>query len=213
MQLLLLLITVCVASSCRKAEPVEPSNTTEVYGKVLLRGTNHKATSEPCVIKAYHRYPIENVLFGSDVVEVGRGVTDTEGNYRFRFENPPNSEYGSFYIRLETEIENHFRPEKHEYRIELGKSQSVELFYTANAWLKLHYKNVNPEVGDVVRSNLGGGVLLQYFGPADQQYIHKVGGNVDFEFSYTVIRNGVPTQTIYPIFAPAFDTIYHLIEY
>ena len=213
MQLLLLLITLSVASSCRKAEPVEPSNTTEVYGRVLLRGTNHKATSEPCVIKAYHRYGASGVLFGSVIDQVGEGVTDTEGNFRFSFKNPPNSEYGSFYIRLETEIENHFRPNKHDYRIKLGESQQLNLEYVPFAWMRFHFRNAHPQPGDIFRTRLGTGDLIELFGPADKQYIHNVGGNTSFEFSYAVVRNGTPILYKDTLFAPAFDTTYHLIEY
>ena len=213
MQLLLLLITLSVASSCRKAEPVEPSNTTEVYGRVLLRGTNHKATDKVCTIKVYHVVPVGNSFFHMSNVLIAEGVTDTNGNYRFSFEVPKVSPNEIYFLRLETEIENHFRPNAHDYIIKPGESQQLNLEYVPFAWIKLHVRNVNPNVGDNLTVRIGQDQVYEFWGPADRYiYLQTAGNNVSRPTA-ELYRNGVWSNPYIEVYLPAFDTIYHLLEY
>jgi len=114
---------------------------------------------------------------------------------------------------MSTFIPNHFDPGGNNWiYFEPGQKQELKLNYTPFAWLRLHVRNVSQQPGDLIRIGLGGRVL-EYYGTANQQFIHKAGGNINLEFPYTVIRNGIKSQTIETVYLPGFDTTYHLIEY
>ena len=209
---IVLLSVLFTFGGCKKDPPLAEGYT-QVTGRVLLRGTNHAATTEKVVIKAYREYADPNAgLWGNIVELVAETTTDASGSYSIGFEANLDRQ-DQFFLRLESPLENHYNPANHKHYVYAGKKQEVNLFYTANAWLRLHFKNVNYQAGDRLRVGLGGGTVLEYFGPADQQHVHKVGGNTHFELPYAIRRNDVSTLIIDTIFAPAFDTTYHLIEY
>ena len=198
-------------TACQKDKIAQPATLeTTVYGRVVLRGTEQKATNKNVVIKAY-KYV--SVWFGGAHGElVAETTTDTNGNYSFSF--TAESLETKYFLIMSTVIPNHFDPGGNNWIFfDSGKRQELKLTYTPYAWLRLHVRNINPKPGDRLNVYFGGGIDYDIWGPVERQIIHLSGGNSNRNVSCALYRDGIWNSLNFSIYLPAFDTTYHLIEY
>jgi hypothetical protein len=206
------LLLLCATLACTKNDtPEPPTHETEVYGRIVLRGTNHKATNFPCTIRAYHTYGTD-VLWVNKTVKVAETVTDTNGYFSVKFTAANLDKFG-YFIRLETPLANHYNPTDMQHRIQPGQKQELNLNYTPYAWLKLRTKNVNPQVGDKLTVYLFGGEEYIIWGPVEAELTILRPGNVTNEIPTYLTRNGLGSILSFNIFLPAFDTTDYYLEY
>lgn len=201
-------------TACKKEKAVEPATLeTTVYGRVVLRGTEQKATNKQVVIKAYKH--ISDWFGGPSGKLVVETTSDTNGNYSFSFR--AESLETRYFLIMQTVIPNHFDPGGSNWiYFKPGQKQELQLRYIPHAWLRLHVRNVNPIFpGEEIRIYLGGGELYKLYGPVNHMFtVGPKGGNGTFIVSSglrradTLVINREDTM-----YLPAFDTTYHLIEY
>lgn len=207
---LLLLFTGLLLWGC---EPVERQYETGVSGRVLTNNTQD--------FPGDTALPVELVEFiGGSGLSGGEAVrqthyTDELGHFSFSFTADNTGD--KWYIRVP---HTHTPPLHYNMStaggvpVKVGENQNINIELRPVAWLKLHVKNINPQLGDMIRISLGGGEVLQYFGNTDIHYISKLVGNGRIIFPYTVERNNIKEQFFDTVsFLTAFDTTYHLLEY
>lgn len=206
------LLLLCATLACTKNDtPEPPTRETEVYGRIVLRGTNHKATNFPCTIRAYHTYGTD-VLWVNKTVKVAETVTDTNGYFSVKFTAANLDKFG-YFIRLETPLANHYNPTDMQHRIQPGQKQELNLNYTPYAWLKLRTKNVNPQVNDRLFVYLGGGKEYFIWGPVEANLTLKMAGNATNQLGCSLRRGDSIYNLSFSIFLPAFDTTDYYLEY
>jgi hypothetical protein len=206
------LLLLCATLACTKNDTPEPTTReTEVYGRIVLRGTNHKATNFPCIVRAYHYYATDWGSFKQ--VKIAETLTDTNGYYSLKFTASSSGPTGIYFIRLETPLANHYNPTDMRHGIQPGQKQELNLNYTPYAWLKLRTKNVNPQVGDKFTLDNGNGERYVIWGPVEAELTVLRPGNVNNEIYCHLIRNGVGNILDFNIFLPAFDTTDYYLEY
>jgi len=206
----LLLLSATLA--CTKDDTPEPSSReTEVYGRIVLRGTNHKATNFPCIVRAYHTFGTD-VLWVNKTVKVAETLTDSNGYYSLQFTAANLDKFG-YFIRLETPLANHYNPTHRQYQIQPGQKQELNLNYTPYAWLKLRTKNVNPQVGDKLTVDNGNGERYVIWGPVEANLVLLMAGNATNEVPTFLTRNNTGLKLSFNIFLPAFDTTEYYLEY
>lgn len=207
------LLLLCATLACTKNDtPEPPTRETEVYGRIVLRGTNHKATNFPCIIRAYRRYHVPDGLWVWKTELLSETTTDTNGYFNIQFTAPTLAQSG-YFIRLETPLANHYNPTDMQHGIQPGQKQELNLNYTPYAWLKLRTKNVNPQVGDKFTLDNGNGERYVIWGPVEAELTVLRPGNVNNEIYCHLIRNGVGNILDFNIFLPAFDTTDYYLEY
>jgi len=209
--ILILVLLLIQSTACKKEKLVEPATLeTTVYGRVVLRGTEQKATNKNVVIKAY-KYV--SVWFGGAHGElVAETTTDTNGNYSFSF--TAESLDTRYFLIMSTVIPNHFDPGGNNWIFfNPGQKQELQLRYTPHAWIRLHTKNINPHVSDKLTISLGGGERYDIWGPVERQNIFLRAGNVNNDISCWLTRQDTTYNLTFNIFLPAFDTTYYYLEY
>jgi len=207
----LLLLSATLACS-KDDTPEPPSRETEVYGRIVLRGTNHKATSFPCTLRAYPRYHDPDGLWVWKTELLSETTTDTNGFFKMQFTAPTLAQSG-YFIRLETPLANHYNPTDMQHNIQPGQKQELNLNYTPYAWLKLRTKNVNPQVGDKLRVYLGSGQEHVIWGPVQAELVILRSGNATNEIACALSRGDSIYNLSFNIFLPAFDTTEYYLEY
>lgn len=208
----LVMLLLCSITACKKEKALEPATLeTTVYGRIVLHGTDQKATNQPCVIKAYWNTPTD-ILGGSITRLIAETTTDSNGYYNLQF-TAADFDKDGYFIKLETDIENHFSPKARQHNIKPGQKQELQLRYTPHAWLRLHVRNTNPVPLDEFTVNWGSGESYKFWGPANSQIVLLGAGNSTNIIYYNLKRSGVHYPDTTHIHLSAFDTTYHLIEY
>ncbi|MCC5918123.1 MAG: hypothetical protein JJU02_12460 [Cryomorphaceae bacterium] len=218
MKKLIILLPLALLYSCslfEKEEEKEGKNLeTFVEGRVLTLGTDQKVTSEEIQVNLCRQIARGGALFGGMGEKIiQEGKTDSNGYFYFDF--TAESHTASHYLRIP---HSQTAPDKHFFNalqqpIEIGVHQTRNIFLSPHAWLKLHIENVNPQPGDEIWINFGGGVEDRYFGHVNVTKIYLLGGNINRSFPYRVYRNNGQTLFRDTVWLPAFDTTYHKIEY
>ena len=205
------MLLLCSITACKKEKPAEPATLeTTVYGRVVLRGTEQKATNKNVVIKAYKHV---SVWFGGAYgVLVAETMSDTNGNYSFSF--TAESLETRYFLIMSTFIPNHFDPGGNNWiYFEPGKQQRLQLIYTPFAWIRLHTKNINPQVGDKLHIALGNGENYYIWGPFERESIFLRAGNSVNKINCYLTRLDSGHLLSFETYLPAFDTTYYLLEY
>jgi len=204
----LLLLSATLA--CTKDDtPEPPSRETEVYGRIVLRGTNHKATNFPCTIRAYYYYPVDWGSYRRDTMAVT--TTDTNGYYRLKF-TAPKLDNAGFFIRLETPLANHYNPTDMQHNIRAGQKQELNLNYTPYAWLRIHVNNISPAVNDEFTVHWGS-ESFKFYGPITWSIKVLGAGNATNIIYYNLRRNGIHLPDTTHVYLTAFDTTHYYLEY
>jgi len=213
----LLLLSSLLAACKGEPPPVPPDLTTEVYGRVVLRDTERKATSQPLQIRAYRRYRPPNTggLFGGEITKLmGETLTDTNGFFSMQFEADDLRRF-DYFITMETNIPNH-APQQlgfwNEYGIYPGESQFKKIEITPLAWLRIKTRNIDWYGGDRLTIYFGNSEY-NIWGPVERELLLMVAGNYKNSFSSALTRNGAIIATNFQVYTPAFDTTDFLIEY
>lgn len=186
---------------------------TIVNGRVITYGTESKATNLPLKIGLY-RTTVSGTGFGTGEALLQETITDTNGNYQFIFK--PVEESSRYFLRLITQpIANHHGHGGSYVLLDAEIKQTKNLVQYPYAWVKLHLINNGPYYpGDKIRFDLGTSGTQERYGPVNHQGVYLVYGNMKCTVAYSVFRNNEVSSFKDTIpFVPAFDTIYHLIEY
>lgn len=214
----LLLIIGSLLTACVGEPPIVPDDlTTEVYGRVVLRDTERKATSQQLQIRAYRRYRPPNTggLFGGEVTKLmGETLTDTNGFFNMQFEADDLRRF-DYFITMETNIPNHAFQQPgfwKEHGIYPGESQFKKIEITPLAWLRIKTRNLDSYPSDKFSIRFGNQVF-EIWGPVERELLLMVAGNYKNIFSSALTRNGAIIATNFEVYTPAFDTTDFLIEY
>ncbi len=213
-------ILLIIALSGCKPEPlvVNSALTTEVYGRVVRRDTEQKATSVPLTIRAYRDYIADDapkVLWPPRTIKLmAETTTDSNGYYHLKFEADDLDRFG-YYISLETNVPNHVQKTPGFWNIIgilPGQMQSKKIEITPLAWLRIKTRNLDSYPSDKFSIWLGN---TQYviWGPVERELLLMVPGNCKNFFSSSLTRNGAIISTNFEVYTPAFDTTDFLIEY
>ncbi len=210
---LLLLVTSGCFTACKKCDktPEPLSQETTVYGRVVMKNTDIKATNEICTVRAYRNYPTgAHGIYEARLI--AETTTDTNGNYRLQFK-APDLDPLRYFVRLETSIMNHFDPSLTELKIIPGNSQELKLEYIPHAWIKLHVRNVNPGVNDLLHLPLGGTQNYYIWGESERGLVFLAEGNSENTINCFLTRQEVRKRLTFKVYVSAFDTAYYLLEY
>jgi|GEM_PF-888364 len=217
----ILLIVVCagVLNACipELPPPVATALTTEVYGRVVQRDTEQRATSDSLVIRAYYEYTKSTggLTYVWITKLMAETKTDTNGFYYLKFEADDLERHG-YYFTLESNIPNHFEQTPGDwlkYGLNPGQSQQKKIQMTPFAWLRIKTRNIDSWAGDRLTLHFNNANSFQIWGPVEREFTIQVFGNWKNFISSSLTRNGVITNTNFEVYAPAFDTTDFLIEY
>lgn len=207
-----------IALSGCKPEPlvVNSALTTEVYGRVVRRDTEQRATSDSLVIRAYHKYTKSTggLTYVWITKLMAETTTDSNGYYHLKFEADDLDRFG-YYISLETNVPNHVQQTPgfwHIIGILPGQMQSKKIEITPLAWLRIKTRNIDWYGGDKFSIRFGNQVY-EIWGPVERELLLMVAGNYKNIFSSALTRNGAIIATNFQVYTPAFDTTDFLIEY
>jgi hypothetical protein len=216
----ILIIVVCTGllASCKPETPVAEVLTTEVYGRVVQRDTEQKATNLPLKIRAYRDYIADDapaVLWPPRTIKLmAETLTDTNGFYHLKFEADDLDKFG-YYITLESNISGHVERSADDWMrhgILPGQSQQKKFQFTPFAWLRIKTRNIDSYPSDKFTIYYGNDAY-HIWGPVERQLLIAVAGNRSNMFSSALTRQGVIINTNFEVYAPAFDTTDFLIEY
>lgn len=200
--------------SCNKEDNEPKSLDTFVEGRVLVTGTDQKATSEEMKVNLYREIARGNGLIGGLGEKlVSEGSTDSNGYFYFDF--TAENDHSRHYIRIpyaQSTPPLFHRNESSTY-IDIGKHQTRNIYLSPHAWLKLHIKNVNPQPGDVFYVNWNSFDYHEFYGAVNEKIILMGGGNINRVATFHLKRHGEFYLIKDTIWLPAWDTTYHIIEY
>lgn len=219
MQLLLLLITLNVAWSCRKVEPVKPVEPalTEIEGRVTRFGTNEAAAPYPIMLVLYEMKPLKP--FGRDYIPLDTVFTDSLGYFKHQFSaNQIKNTLGDYYIIQKTAIPLHFPPNDWQWtgdqkEIKINQKQTINMVYRPYAWMRLHVKNVTPQPGDRLNIYFTANQEFNFYGPVDKQVIALTSGNRVSKPPSNLYRNGTWSPLPFEVYLPGLDTTDYYLAY
>ena len=191
--------------ACSKEERIEAS----VEGRVTTYGSNDAASKEPVTIELA-QLTARGVLAGGQKL-VATTETNSDGYFRFEW----TAEDVTHYLRVKSGDTPplHYAMTPVGFKFQPGKNITKNIELTALAWVRLRVINTDPQPGDLFSVNFGGGYSPNFYGPADEEFIADIGANFYKKLHINLRRNDewhIWTDSVY---APAFDTVYHTIEY
>jgi hypothetical protein len=205
-------------TACKPEAPVSEVLTTEVYGRVVRRDTELKASNTPLTIRAYRDYIADDAPMGlwppRTIKLMAETTTDTNGYYHLKFEADDLDRFG-YYISLETNIPNHVQKTPgfwNRIGILPGQMQSKKIEITPLAWLRIKTRNLDSYPSDRLTIYFGNSEY-NIWGPVERELLLMVAGNYKNIFSSALTRNGAIIATNFEVYTPAFDTTDFLIEY
>jgi hypothetical protein len=157
-----------IACTKEKTKPEPPSYLTEIEGRVIRRGTTESPANYPIMLVLYE----SNGTHGSwhtDYRAIDTIYTDSAGYYQYSFHaNPKKNSLGDYFIVPKTVIPQHFPLSDDPYSsnakyLTIREKHRFDWVYYPYAWLRLHTKNINPQVNDRLTIYWGGGI--HYLGP------------------------------------------------
>lgn len=204
-----LLIVLGIICGCNKEKQIIAQATTKVVGRVLIKGTELPASQYPLTVRAFKQTDFHSTGAGQLVAET---KTDSLGRYRLQFENREAT--ARHYLTLQAELAGHFAPNQRRFYIETGRNQQCDLFYTPQAWLKLHIRHQAALPGDELRLYMGGQELYTFKGKIDKVLIcGPKPGNTPLLITSGLRRAGeLQFSRADTLYLSAYDTSYQLLS-
>lgn len=203
------------ACTKEKTKPAPPSYLTEMEGRVIRHGTNHAPTDSPIMLVLYESTYIG--VFGADYRVIDTIYTDSAGYYKYSFNaNPKKNGLIDYYIIPKTVVSQHFPLTDEQYSsnrkyLKIGQNHQIDWSYYPYAWLRLHTKNINPQVNDRLRIDWGQGEFT-ILGPVERENILLAAGGSN-QIGCWLTRNDSIFNLSFSVIIPAFDTTYFYLEY
>jgi hypothetical protein len=204
-----LLLVLGILCGCNKEKQIIVPATTEVSGRVLIKGTARQASQYPVTVRVYKQTDPKNTAVGQLVAET---KTDSLGRYRLHFERcDANTRY---YLRLYAEIAQHFAPDEQRVYLETGENQCHDLYYIPQAWLKLHIRRNNALPEEELRIYVGGKELYTFKGKTDEiLFCGPKPGNTALLITSGLRRSGtLQFSRADTLYLAAYDTSYQLLN-
>lgn len=205
-KLILLAISLAALTACKK----EYNGTTTVYGHVYTKGTTN-FPGDTALQMGIEVYNPGGIGSGGVWSYVDKFYTNNQGYYSFTFNA---TEGKSYRVRAAEGVANHWPPFDYCFAyIKEGQSQNLNLELAPHAYLQLHVRNkINPQIGDVLYINWGGGEHSYFYADFEDTVIRKEWGNSNFPLSAAIKRNNEYFDLDTTIYLPAFDTTYYLLD-
>jgi len=188
-----LAVLLCGISACKKDVT---SNETEVTGIVTEYGTNIPIVGTTVVLQnasvdAFVSYAYSNYLIAK---------TDVNGKYTLKFTYDNEMKYriaASNLIYFDSDY----------YSVKSG-SNLINIQQYPPAWLKGHFKNVNPFDSSDRIDGGSGYFSLTFYGSTVDTITNKrfVRGNTTISNIFFITKNGIQTKMIKDIYCPGYDT-------
>lgn len=193
-------------TACKK----EYNGSTTVYGHVYTKGTTN-FPGDTALQMGIEVYVPGGIGSGGVWSYVDKFYTNNQGYYSFTFNA---TEGKSYRVRVAEGLPNHWPPFDYCFAyIEEGQRQNLNLELAPHAYLQLHVRNqINPQIGDMLVVNWGGGQTQRWYADFEDTVIHKAWGNSNYPFTAGFKRGSDWYDIDSLIYLPAFDTTYYLID-
>ena len=205
LHLFLLLLAITTLACCKKDK-----YETTITGHVYTHGTTDFPGEQPLKILLIEESGGSGLSTGERVKATT--YTDMNGYYKFEFESDNSRHW--------VQVDDDYTPPLHfpantsdRESVHIGSTQTLNLFMGPFAWLELHVKNTQPQVGDEIWINFGNGEDYRLLGPVDYKILTRKYGNTELRIPYRVYRNDTSTLFYHLVNLTGFDTTYSLLNY